>query len=337
MRSIWLVLLLLLVSLSPVHAQRWTPPGSYLVIDLGPIQPAALNDAGQVVGTDGARALLWQSGRLTVLPALSSGKAAALAISERGLVAGWSRFAEDDTDPARGTQPAVLWSRDGPRRLGHLSGGVALAAAVNDAGLVAGYSFPLSPRETPVAWGPGWIGTLELTLPAIMIGQAAAVSRGGLIVGTAGEPGDWNAWTWAGEVGRALPRPPLASSAGALAVNGVGTMVVGWASTPDGERPVRWRDRVPELLGAWGRARGVNDLGQIVGDGPYGPWLADSSRRVIELQRALRPFSGWTLRSAVDVSNRGIITGWGLHNGRGAGFLLVPTGVGLPFLGMTGR
>jgi hypothetical protein len=100
---------------------------------------------------------------------------------------------------------------------------------------------------------------------------------------------------------------------------------------------VRWRDRVPELLGAWGRARGVNDLGQIVGDGPYGPWLADSSRRVIELQRALRPFSGWTLRSAVDVSNRGIITGWGLHNGRGAGFLLVPTGVGLPFLGMTGR
>jgi probable HAF family extracellular repeat protein len=90
------------------------------------------------------------------------------------------------------------------------------------------------------------------------------------------------------------------------------------------------------------RGRGINDLGQIVGN--YRFYDSSNNRRqhaclyqngsMIDLNDLLPPNSGWELHSANKINNKGQICGYGTHNGLTRAFLmtlppaLVPDGGG---------
>src|SRR5687768_18519521 len=110
------VLILLLPSFSWDRQHAATPPGPYVVTDLGTFgglsaQAHDINDAGQVVGiasstTSGGRPFIWQNGVMTDLGTLGGNTGGAQAINASGQVAGNSTVAP--------SQPhATLWTSGG--------------------------------------------------------------------------------------------------------------------------------------------------------------------------------------------------------------------------------
>jgi probable HAF family extracellular repeat protein len=101
-----------------------------------------LNDAGQVVGisdsSNGGRAFVWESGRMSELPATTttSTSSGAMAVNRAGDIAGYSR----GPDPYSGR--AILWRNGVPTDLGDLPGGYdrSFATDLNDNGSVVGSS-----------------------------------------------------------------------------------------------------------------------------------------------------------------------------------------------------
>ena len=82
-----------------------------------------------------------------------------------------------------------------------------------------------------------------------------------------------------------------------------------------------------------GFAYGINNCGQIVGySGPdkNGSDLHNThavlweNGQVIDLQNQIPGNSGWVLRQAAGINDRGQITGIGQHNGKNRAFLLTP-------------
>ena len=105
--------LILLPSFSWDRQHAATPPGPYVVTDLGTFgglsaQAHDINDAGQVVGaasstTSGGRPFIWQNGGMTDLGTLGGHSGGAQAINISGQVAGNSRRADSQ-------KHATLWS-----------------------------------------------------------------------------------------------------------------------------------------------------------------------------------------------------------------------------------
>jgi probable HAF family extracellular repeat protein len=100
----------LAVILLSTNGQRAaTPPGPYIVTDLGTLgsvqsaQAYDINDSGQVVGYAGNHAFVWQNGVLIDLGTLGGNGSIARAINTFGQIAGQSTLASSSTSHA------VLW------------------------------------------------------------------------------------------------------------------------------------------------------------------------------------------------------------------------------------
>lgn len=100
---------LALILLSVDGQRAATPPGPYIVTDLGTLgsvqsaQAYDINDSGQVVGYAGNHAFVWQNGVLTDLGTLGGNASIARAINTFGQIAGQSTLASSSTSHA------VLW------------------------------------------------------------------------------------------------------------------------------------------------------------------------------------------------------------------------------------
>ena len=94
-------------------------------------RPNAINERGQIVGSSGSHAFLWQSGQMIDLGTLPGRmKSGAVAINDRGQIAGWSG------------PHAVLWQKGKISDLGTLPGQTrSYAVAINERGQVLGNSY----------------------------------------------------------------------------------------------------------------------------------------------------------------------------------------------------
>jgi probable HAF family extracellular repeat protein len=127
-----------------------TSPADYDFVLLGEnVRPAALNNAGQVVGSmdaeNGFRAFLWsrKGGVLLLgtLPAPYDKSSTATAISDSGRIAGHGGRTVNEMIPFTWT------SSEGIREFPRLGGTQAPPAGINDAGCVVGWSARQEPRQ----------------------------------------------------------------------------------------------------------------------------------------------------------------------------------------------
>jgi probable HAF family extracellular repeat protein len=210
---------------------------NFTVTDLGTLggtsQPLAINDAGQVVGglfasTGASRAFLWQGDIMTDLNSLIPADS------------GWVLEVATAINQAGhivglgklgGKQRAFLWQDGQLTDLGTLGGISSRAFGINNLGQVVGCSaIASSAAEHAFVWQNGAMTNLNRLIPADsgwVLECASAINDAGHIVGT-GAYGQRRAFVW--QNGR---------------VSDLGT----------------WR-----LWGGDSQARGINNVGQIVGN-----------------------------------------------------------------------
>ncbi len=252
--------------------RRWW--ASVIIEDLlgapgGPTSGAlAINDTGVIVGAGSGRGFRWADGRTTWLTEFGVGSRTT-SIDDSGTMTG-ARFSRgDDLHPVR-------WDPDGNVRPLPLpeGGWIGTATGLSDS-LTVGWCGRAGRPSARTAWvwdgGSGHALTASASGRAAS-GEAAAVSRSGMIVGWANDVGSTVAQVW----GHATADPvPLAGLGGhysrALACNTRGE-IAGFATSPTGDdqaciwtAPTAPAHPLPTLAGAGSRALGMNDSGLVVG------------------------------------------------------------------------
>jgi probable HAF family extracellular repeat protein len=297
-------------------------PAGYLVTPLGNFEPAALNNAGQVVGTafnginDAGHATLYSGGKLTDLGIFD-----ATAINNSGQVVGINYS----------TEHAVQYSGGVTKDLGTFGGWFGTASGINDAGQIVGGNGTLA-----VLYSGGVAKSLGSLAGGSGSSDAAGINASGLVVGTSDTsmpPDPSNA------LHAVLFTPTLAKDLGTLggkasygyAINASG-QAVGKAQTASGEfHPFLYSGGVMKDLGSlggtglWSTAHGINASGQVVGDsytaGNVQHAFLYSGGKLTDLNGLLPPGYGITLVSAVGINDRGQIAA--LSAG-GRAYLLTP-------------
>lgn len=239
--------------------------------------PEAISDSRQVVGhtnlgRSASTGILWDaSGQVVVLPPLPGGlvdRVRAHDINASGFIVGRSRDAAFQ-------QHAVLWQGTAfSRDLGFMgSGDTAEAWGINDLGDIVGMANSVSggqPRG--FLWRNGsFTGLDSLTGPS-GASTTVDINNSGLIAGTSN---GGIAVVWRNGVIETLP-----ALAGGTTYNFVTDLnnngdVIGYGQSPSGvhlDTPILWRGGSAIDLGrfpggTFSRAYGINDNGQIVGEG----------------------------------------------------------------------
>jgi probable HAF family extracellular repeat protein len=317
----------------------------YTVIDLGvPAGPydrtfaRSVNDSGQVAGysdlSTGALTLGWRYTSSTgfvplgLPPDFVSGYSNPYGINNVGHVVG-------DVSGVR----AFRWSEGtGMVTLPTLPGGAnSFAYAVNDGGQVAGSSgMTGAPSQRVARWSAA--NTIEdLGLPiGRMVGFGRAINNSGqLAVSAADSLGDSRGYLYTDVSGYR----DLGSLGGyrveAWGINDAGHLV-GSSALPGGNvvHAFVWSEATGmQDLGAlpgssYSQAYAINNLDVIVGESLVAESVFHAFLRgngmMQDLNSLIDPSQGWTLRNAWDISNSGLIVGWGVHNGQARSFLLTP-------------
>jgi probable HAF family extracellular repeat protein len=291
----------------------------YKVIPL-PLQPAHINEAGQVAGTTAAhRAALWteQSG-LRELP-LPAGfyNSEATAVNSSGHVTGvvYQRtFIE---------HRAFTFASDA---LTLLPGEQSHAYSISDSDEVAGESLlPGRTTSAPVSWK----GSTIRSLGDCCGGSAKGVNKNGEAIGDVyDENGRYHAFLWTTKNGLQPIGPPDRYSS-AIAINAQGHVVVqafseGFLYADGSLNRLDLSSRYPS------QPRAINNCDVIVGSfGPFADaeraFIWDKSRGFRDLNTQVASDSGWKLESATSINDQGEIVGRGDYKGHDdTGFLLIP-------------
>jgi len=252
-------------------------------------EPASINDGDEVAGTEKISSTLnegvfWSKGvtgytAIGLLP-LNQGswsQITARAINENGWIAGSSK------DGATGVVNAVLWHRNAtPQSLG-VAGeafGVGVGNAIDAPHAVGVYANGSLTRA--FLWRSGKLTDLGAVGGPNASARANAVSNTGFIAGSSDAgtiPVRWRydvANTGSNPVLERLPLPTDLALPSPVAVNGGGDVVgSAWTSNYARTRAVLWRNGEAINLGTWpgglnSKAFGINDAGQIVGEGDTG-------------------------------------------------------------------
>jgi uncharacterized membrane protein len=236
----------------------------------------SINDTGQIVGQLSNGGIRWDDQVPTVLPSLGNGGGTAVVgINNNGVAVG-------SLIGSSGDNTAAIWNGNTPVELPYRSGGFQSGGMlINNNGVVVGLAndsvdFNLRPTVWP---GPGLLKHLAGTTGTP---ETRGINDAGVIVGYSISGGQGRAIFWVQGSALALPNLPGTVDSEANAINNAGDVVgasrIGSGQAP--QRPTLWKAGVPiDLFTAsdastkgWtdGVARGINSLGQIVGDGQIG-------------------------------------------------------------------
>ena len=199
--------------ISTRHAFLWTDADG--MVDLGVLpgttssEASLINDAGEVAGTSGTRAFIWQSGTMQDLGTLGGSSAAPRDLGEGGHVVGQSTT-------AGGVPHAFRWISGTMQDLGTLGGQQSGAEAVNATGVVVGWAHTAQGYSHAFLWTEG-DGMTDLGTLGGLGSRALDVNDLGEVTGWAlDETGARRAFIWTANAGmQELPGlPGLPSSEG---------------------------------------------------------------------------------------------------------------------------
>jgi len=304
----------------------------YTLTDLGAsTYPSAINTSGQVTGSVGTRAFVWQAGHFIDLGTLGGEYSVGLAINDAGQVAGYSTKAD-------GHYRAFLWSGGTMSDLGTLGADYSAGYAIDSLGRVGGSSMTADGRSHAFVWSAGTmrdLGTLGGDQPGWTT-TAQGLNAAGQVVGYSYiASGDFRAFRMAGG-----PMQDMGTLGGdwsqAYAINASGT-ITGQAYVPHNIVAHAFTSRGGAMtdLGAlyqYSSGLAINGHGVVVGSanvrsrGTLMVYHAVVFTKTgpVDLNGALPRGSGWVLSEASGINDAGQIVGYGRVNGVDHGFVLTP-------------
>jgi probable HAF family extracellular repeat protein len=317
---------------------------SYEVKDLGTLNgyissyANAINNAGQVVGysqtsNGNTHAVLWRKGNKIDLGTLGGTNSSANGINNTGQVVGYSQTSSGNTH-------AVLWHKGNKIDLGTLNGDISSTAkAINNTGKVVGSS-STSGATHAVLWRKG--NKIDLGTLGGSVSSAYGINKTGKVVGySRPSSGTYRAVLW--DKRNIIDLEPLSdpfTDSIAYSINNAGKVVGGIIHNPIGislsEKAVLWNKGnkiiLPCLKDINCFAISINNTDQVVGysqtipgpgRGEFHAVLWDKGS-IKDLNNLIPPNSGWELKEARSINDRGQIVGSGKINGHNHAFLLTP-------------
>lgn len=305
----------------------------YTITELPATQPGTasaglrLNESGAVLGRDGGRTVLFQGGGVVDLSALAGPGGSIGGLNDAGHLAGSRMNAAGQT--------RIFVSTGGVDPMfGTLGDPAETATDLNNSGAVSGTLTLASGARRAAYWDVSGIYNIGV-LPGDLNSEAVAINSSGQMGGNSGIHGFvWSRYTGMSDIG-ALGGPGAATVV--QDINDSGWLVGFSELTPHGRvSGFVYDGAVMTPIGNIGQlfpslnsfARAINAGGAVVGeaqrdDGIFSAFLY-SEGATVELRSLVDPALGWDLRSALDINDRGQITGFGFVNGRESGYLLTP-------------
>ena len=296
-------------------------------------RPRVINNEGNVAGASAdntltQRAAFWPNTTVVELdPTTEPSPSEARGISPDGLIAGWLN------DPGTGLR-AARWEDNQAMLFDPLPGHIASRGSdVNDNGVLVGWSIDDIGDSTAVKWAGGDIVQLAES-PSLAI----AVNESNQIVGRQDVGVQRRALLWHGD--QMIELPDLGGNAASPSdINQAGA-ITGASISGETQKfhAVMWDSENHDIadLGLYQSfptgAEGLNNNGQIVGDATINPVTGESrallwqNGEMINLNNMINDDSPWTLQSAQDINDDGVIVGWGIRDDAAGirGFKLVP-------------
>jgi uncharacterized membrane protein len=290
----------------------------YSVIEL-PFIPKVITSSGIVAGMTGVhRAVLWHSTSGVEELSVPEGFqfTEAVAITKAGDVV------INASDAVGHERRAFLYSH---HSLIGLAGNQTWAHGSGAASTIVGEWVPNGKTATDAVY---WAHAMPHSIELCCGGTLKAINEQGDMIGDAyDEQGHYHAFAWSSVRGQRIVGPADSYSS-AVAINRAGHILlqVGSKAYLDDTRQLRQLDLSVKFYNS---VQAMNDCDVVVGG--YGPvaeqyrafaWGAAEGLR--DLDSLVPPDSGWTLRSATAINDRGEIVGVGKLRGRERGFLLIP-------------